>query len=134
MRFGFQVTGAVVGLAATITLPVLSAAGFGLLGPVAGSSAAAWQASVGAVEAGSLFAWCQGAAMGGAAVNGIIAAGVAGGGVLLGSTALGTLMDKGIDEGMDEAKKEELVDLFRSVCRKGEGERKAEEDAEETIE
>ena len=120
VRFGFQVTGAVVGLAASITLPVLGAAGFGSLGPVAGSSAAAWQASMGAVEAGSLFAWCQGAAMGGAAVNGIIAAGAAGGGVLLGSTALGTMMN----EGMDEAKKEELMNLFRSVYRKGEGEKK----------
>ena len=130
VRFGFQVTGAVVGLAAIITVPVLGAAGFGSLGPVAGSSAAAWQASMGAVEVGSLFAWCQGAAMGGAAVNGIIAAGAAGGGVLLGSTAIGELMD----QGMDEAKKEELMDLFRSVFRKGEDEKKAEVEAEKTLE
>jgi hypothetical protein len=40
--------------------------------------AAAWQASIGAVEAGSLFAWCQSAAMGGAALSGFQIADVAG--------------------------------------------------------
>jgi hypothetical protein len=50
-------------------------AGFSSLGPVAGSSAAAWMSSIavangGGVAAGSLYAWCQSAAMGGAAVVG----------------------------------------------------------------
>ena len=100
-----------------MALPVLGAAGFGALGPVAGSSAAAWQASMGAVEAGSLFAWCQGAAMGGAAVNGIIAAGATGGTVLLSSTAAGVLMDGPVDEKFEER----LLNLFRAVCRRSNG-------------
>ena len=61
-----------------LTVSVLGAVGFTAAGPAAGSAAVAWQASIGAVEAGSLFAWCQSAAMGGAAVSGIQAAGVAG--------------------------------------------------------
>jgi len=39
-----------------LAVPVLGAVGFTAAGPVAGSAAAAWQASIGAVEAGSLFA------------------------------------------------------------------------------
>ena len=95
-------------------MPVLGAAGFGALGPVVGSSAAVWQASIGAVEAGSLFAWCQSAAMGGAAVNGIIAAEVTGGGVLLRSTAAGVLMDGAVNKGDEE----KLMELFQKVCRR----------------
>lgn len=118
VRFGLQCAGFAVGIAAAVALPVLGAAGFGALGPVAGSSAAAWQASMGVVEAGSLFAWCQSAAMGGAAVSGIIAAGVTGGGVLLSSTAVGLLMDGKGDENMDELDKERLTELFHNVCRR----------------
>ena len=59
-------------------MPVLGAVGFAILGPIAGSITAAWQASISLVEAGSLFAWCQNAAMGGTAVNGILATGLAG--------------------------------------------------------
>lgn len=61
-------------------------AGFSSLGPVAGSSAAAWMSSIavangGGVAAGSLYAWCQSAAMGGAAVVGApVAIGVTVGG------------------------------------------------------
>ena len=51
------------------------------MGPVAGSVAVGWQASLGLVEAESLFAWCQSADMSGTAVNAIIAIGVVGGGV-----------------------------------------------------
>ena len=116
VRFGIQCVGAVVGIAATVALPVLGAAGFGALGPVAGSSAAAWQASIGAVEAGSLFAWCQSAAMGGMAVNGIIATGATGGAILLSSTAVGLLMDGSMNKGDEE----KLTGLFQSVCRKSE--------------
>ena len=86
------------------------------MGPVAGSSAAAWQASIGAVEAGSLFAWCQSAAMGGMAVNGIIAAGATGGAVLLSSTAVGLLMDGTMNRGDEE----KLTELFQNVCRRSE--------------
>lgn len=114
LRFGVQCAGAAVGIAAAVAVPVLGAAGFGALGPVAGSSAAVWQASIGAVEAGSLFAWCQSAAMGGAAVNGIVAAGVTGGGVLLSSTAAGMLMNEAVNKGDEE----KLMQLFQKVCRR----------------
>jgi hypothetical protein len=64
--------------ASVVAVPVLGVAGFVATGPVAGSAAAAWQSSIGLVEAGSLFAWCQSAAMSGAALNGIFSFGVAG--------------------------------------------------------
>ncbi|OJJ65552.1 hypothetical protein ASPBRDRAFT_532697 [Aspergillus brasiliensis CBS 101740] len=48
---------------------ILGAAGFGATGPVAASLAALWQSSIGAVQAGSLFATLQSAAMGGAAAG-----------------------------------------------------------------
>jgi Interferon-induced 6-16 family len=67
VRFGLQVTGAVVSTAAIIVFPILGAVGFSAIGPVAGSVAAGWQSAIGAVEAGSLFAFCQSAAMGGVA-------------------------------------------------------------------
>jgi len=74
VRFGLQVAGAVVSTAAVVAVPFLGVFGFGVfgfsaIGPVAGSVAAGWQASIGVVEAGSLFALCQSAAMGGATVG-----------------------------------------------------------------
>jgi hypothetical protein len=78
VRFALQVTGAVVSTAALITVPILGAIGFSAIGPVAGSVAAGWQASMGIVEAGSLFALCQSAAMGGAAAAGLTTTGVSG--------------------------------------------------------
>ena len=78
VEFALYATGAVTLTASLVALPILGAVGFTAAGPAAGSAAAAWQASIGLVEAGSFFAWCQSAAMGGAAVNGIIATGVAG--------------------------------------------------------
>lgn len=101
--------GALVSTAALLTPVALGAAGFGALGPLAGSIAASWQSGIGAVQAGSLFAWCQSAAMGGAAVNGIIAAGAAGGGVAALATA--GAMGRG-----DEA--EAYLDTFRRGYRK----------------
>ena len=109
-RFALQAAGALVGTAAVLTPAILGVVGFGALGPVAGSAAAGWQGSIGAVQAGSVFAWCQSAAMGGAAVNGIIATGAAGGGVV----ALATAGAVGQD---DEA--EVLLKTFREVYRKG---------------
>ncbi len=61
-----------------LTIPILEAIEFTAAGPTAGSAAAAWQASIEAIQSGSLFAWCQSAAMGGAAMGSIQAAGVAG--------------------------------------------------------
>lgn len=72
------VTELVLLIALALTVPVLGAAGFEALGPAAGTAAASWQASLRLVEAGSLFAWCQSAAMGGAAVGGIQAVGATG--------------------------------------------------------
>ena len=60
---------------------ILGAAGFSAAGPVAGSIAAGWQSSLGVVQAGSLFAWCQSAVMGGYAAQTITAASVAGMGI-----------------------------------------------------
>jgi len=75
---GIQVTGLGLSAISFLTIPILGAVGFTVAGPAAGSAAAAWQASIGVVQAGSLFAWCQSAAMGGAAVGGVQMAGVAG--------------------------------------------------------
>ncbi|KAG8532451.1 uncharacterized protein KY384_002328 [Bacidia gigantensis] len=111
--FGMQCAGTVVGIGAAVALPVLGFAGFGALGPIAGSSAAAWQTSIGVVQGGSLFAWCQSAAMGGAALNGIAAAGATGG-IALTSTAAGIVT-------VDESMEERLMKVFEMVCRKAEG-------------
>lgn len=63
---------------AAVAVPILGAVGFTAAGPAAGSAAAAWQSSIGIVQAGSLFSAFQGAAMGGAAASAI---GAAAGGV-----------------------------------------------------
>lgn len=91
--FGLQVTGGILSLASIVALPILGAIGFGAGGPLAGSVAAGWQSGIGLVEAGSIFAWCQSAAMGGAAVGGIVATGIAGASVAVGSVILGALDD-----------------------------------------
>ncbi|KAL2040766.1 hypothetical protein N7G274_006224 [Stereocaulon virgatum] len=77
-RTGIQVVGITLSVVSGLAGPVLGWAGFTAAGPAAGSAAAAWQASIGSVQAGSLFAWCQSAAMGGAALKGVQVAGYAG--------------------------------------------------------
>ncbi|KAJ4406487.1 hypothetical protein N0V85_004505 [Neurospora sp. IMI 360204] len=60
---------------AIVTAPILAALGFGAAGPVAGTAAAAAQAALGNVVAGSAFSIAQSAAMGGygaAIVNGAV--------------------------------------------------------------
>ncbi|KAF7589647.1 hypothetical protein BBP40_004020 [Aspergillus hancockii] len=75
---------------APITGPaVLGVVGFSATGPVAASLAATWQSSIGAVQAGSLFATLQGAAMGGAAAGTFTTASNIGIGIM-GSAAVGT--------------------------------------------
>ena len=64
---------------ASATLPIL---GFSSIGPVAGSIAAGWQASMGSVVAGSLFSFLQSAAMGGAAMGVFAGIGALGGAVV----------------------------------------------------
>ncbi|RAL67390.1 hypothetical protein DID88_008146 [Monilinia fructigena] len=78
-------------IASAAAIPILGAVGFSAIGPIAGSTAAAWQSGIGLVEAGSFFAWCQSAAMGGAAGVGIIGTGVGGAGLLTGATMLQVL-------------------------------------------
>ena len=78
LLFSLQVSGVVVAGTALLTPTIIGAAGFSTAGPVAGSAAAGWQASMGAVPAGSAFAWLQSAAMGGAAAQNVTATGVAG--------------------------------------------------------
>lgn len=57
--FGFQVAGLVVSALSLLAVPILGLIGFTAIGPAAGTAAAGWQASLGIVQAGSLFAWCQ---------------------------------------------------------------------------
>lgn len=84
------------------------------MGPAAGSVAAAWQGSMGAVQAGSLFAWCQSAAMGGAAAGSINAVGVAGTAVAgLSKSAKTFTMDTPV------ADIPGLVEMFKKVFRTG---------------
>jgi len=59
IAFGLQVAGGAVAATSLLGLPILGALGFTAIGPAAGSVAAAWQASLGLAEAGSLFAFCQ---------------------------------------------------------------------------
>lgn len=120
-RFALQTVGVLLSTAAIACPPLLAAAGFSALGPVAGSGAAAWQASIGAVEAGSLFAWCQSVAMGGVALNGVFAAGAAGVG-LAGVGAAGGLIPDGGDEleGADEENvKLAMWEKFKEGFRRG---------------
>lgn len=107
-----QIVGGVGMIASLVALPILGAAGFAAAGPVAGSAAAAWQSSIGLVQAGSVFAWCQSAAMGGAAVNGIVALGAAGGSVALAATGAGVV------GGQTALTPEKLKEMFLSVYRK----------------
>lgn len=99
IRTGIQVVGLTLSAASMFAVPVLGLVGFTAVGPAANSAAAAWQASIGVVQANSLFAWCQSAAMGGAALGGIQAAGVAGAALTRVSDLPG------------------LVETFREVCR-----------------
>ena len=70
--------GLAVSALSVLTIPVLGAIRFTAAGLVAGSATAAWQASIRAIQSGSLFTWCQSAAMGGAAMGSVQAVGIAG--------------------------------------------------------
>ena len=72
----------VTGAAVTFGAPVvLGYVGFSAVGPVAGTAAAAWQASIGSVAAGSLFATLQSTAMAGVAATTTAASGAVGAGI-----------------------------------------------------
>lgn len=113
-HFRFQCAGTAVRIAAAVAVLVLEAAGFKALSSVVSSSAAVWQASIEAVKAGSLFAWCQSAAIRDAAVNEIIAAEVTEGEMLLSSTAADVLMN----EVMNKENEKKLMKLFQKMCRR----------------
>ncbi|KAI9695930.1 MAG: hypothetical protein M1812_008491, partial [Candelaria pacifica] len=82
---------------ALATPAILGAIGFSALGPVAGSIAAGWQASMGTVAAGSFFAFLQSAAMGGAALSLFVGIGALGGAIAVG---VGLASLKGIIDGL----------------------------------
>ncbi|EQL34737.1 hypothetical protein BDFG_03442 [Blastomyces dermatitidis ATCC 26199] len=73
--------GTVLIAASVIATPALGAIGFTSIGPAAGTVATAWQSGIGSVEAGSIFAMCQSAAMGGVVAKAVTAVGAAGAGV-----------------------------------------------------
>ena len=106
-----QIAGGAAMTASIAVIPVLGLAGFAASGPVAGSAAAAWQSSIGIVQAGSLFSFCQSMAMGGAAVNGIIACGAAGGSAAMAAT--GVAVAGGQKEFTPERMKEMFLKLYR---------------------
>ena len=104
---------------------ILGAVGFSATGPVAASLAAAWQSSLGAVQAGSLFATLQGAAMGGAASGAFTTVsniGIA----MVGSAAVGTQLNNkeeasgkhDIEEDNDAKNHGILTELLACMLRK----------------
>lgn len=98
----------VVSVAPMIFLgPVLGAVGFGAAGPIAGTAAAAWQAGIGNVAGGSLFAMCQSAAMGGAALSG----GVTTVGATVATVGAGAIVATGRNNGQQESFAY-VVDIF----------------------
>jgi len=98
---------------ASLVVPVLGIAGFSAIGPVASSAAAAWQSSLGLVQAGSSFATFQSVAMGGAATAIMAAQGV--GGAVAGLALLDEFLS-GV--GDKEAAKKEAWALFLKNVRK----------------
>jgi len=115
IKFGLQVAGGVASLASLAVSPILSAAGFAATGPTASSVAAGWQASIGLVRAGSLFSWCQSAAMGGAAATGVLATGLTGAGVALSATVSGALDIMGDGDALPDLKEMFLEAWKRDV-------------------
>ena len=73
--FAAQTLGISISFTSLLILPIL---GFGTVGPIAGSIAAGWQSSIGAVSANSLFALLQSAGMGGPALMSVTGIGIGG--------------------------------------------------------
>lgn len=104
---------------ACATPAILGAVGFSAIGPVAGSAAAAWQASMGPVVAGSLFPFLQSAAMGGAAMGVFTGIGAAGAAVaivagLASSERVGEVVEtvRSFSEGVVKAVAEKVQGFF----------------------
>ena len=85
---GIAIAGVGVSILSGTLLPFL---GFATLGPGPLSIAAAWQASIGNVVAGSLFSFLQSAGMGGAGAGIFTAMGMAGSLIAAGALAVGVL-------------------------------------------
>ena len=112
--FTIHICGSVAVLTSIILLPAL---GFGTLGPVAGSVAAAWQTFLGNIAAGSLFAFLQSAGMGGAAASVFAGIGIAGAGALVGIAPIASRMDE-IGERVGDATRkigETIGDAWRKI-------------------
>ncbi|CAD8129611.1 unnamed protein product [Paramecium sonneborni] len=76
LKQGTYLTGIVAGTGTVLTKAGLAIYGFSSVGPVAGSLAAATQASIGSVAGGSAFAIAQGVAMSGLGAIALPAVGV----------------------------------------------------------
>ncbi|KAG9234938.1 hypothetical protein BJ875DRAFT_483683 [Amylocarpus encephaloides] len=88
---GAAAVSAAVGTVA-LSLPfALTAAGFGASGVAVGSLAAGVQSSIGLVQVGSIFAWCQSVGAGGGALTVLLGYGYVGIGTALGATLAGVL-------------------------------------------
>ncbi|KAK6346706.1 hypothetical protein TWF696_006821 [Orbilia brochopaga] len=120
---GTAVAGAVVGGAALAAPAAIAALGFGSAGVGAGTIAAGWQASMGSVAAGSLFAFFQSVGAGGAAlgvISQIAAGGLGAGGA---AAALGYVAGtaencNATGEGGQACVKEELFRNFLAVVKR----------------
>ncbi|KAI4121001.1 MAG: hypothetical protein LQ338_006624, partial [Usnochroma carphineum] len=94
--------GSMLFVLACATPAILGAIGFSAIGPVAGSIAAGWQATMGSVAAGSLFAFLQSAAMGGPAMGLFVGIGASGGAI---AVAAGLASLEGVREKVAEDSK-----------------------------
>lgn len=110
----------IITLAVCLAMPaMLGAIGFGANGPIIGSMAAAWQASIGSVAAGSLFSFLQSAAMGGAAMGLFTGVGVLGGVVtIVGAVTTIEVVQKKCSEAIEKSVKK-MTDGFQQVMKGG---------------
>ncbi|KAF3903172.1 hypothetical protein ABW21_db0209469 [Orbilia brochopaga] len=123
---GTAIAGTLVGGAALMAPAAIGLLGFGSAGVGAGTFAAGWQASIGLVPAGSLFAFLQSAGAGGAALGVISQIAVGGIGTGAGAAAVSYLAGaaeecngKGENGRACEDKvKDELFESFLAVVRK----------------
>ena len=114
IRSGITAFGILVFTAASLINPALGVAGFSAMGPLAGSFAAAWQSSIGLVQAGTFFAWCQSAAMGGAAAGMITGAQ----GLGLSAAALGIIREMRAGCTVEDAARQLVWNLFTAHVKK----------------
>ncbi|PGG99723.1 hypothetical protein GX51_06176 [Blastomyces parvus] len=103
-----------IGLMTTsiIATPFLWVIGFSPIGPVAGTLATAWQSSIGAVPAGSIFSMCQSVAMGGGVAKAITGIGAAGAGV----AALPVVSKTYIEDNLKEIPMERHWASWEEMC------------------